>query len=92
MDRSRSIEVALHLKAIVREVNAIAVEDLEELLRIGSSLQATAPLLDPTGYTAGYGDSLHLGQTVLTALLAFKRQVSGTGGFRKVDTPGASRP
>ncbi len=80
--KRRGLEIGMHMRNIVSNVNAITEEELEAFIHIIDRDQALGPLLDPTAWR---DEQLFESSTgimkVVRALLDFKKAVSGIGNF-----------
>ena len=74
-------EVGERLEAIVVAVNALTIEDLDELIRKIDREQAIGPLIDPTLWATELMAASTDSVKVLRAIRAFKAEVAILGYF-----------
>jgi len=79
----RAIDIGVNLKAVVDNLNAVSEEELEEVINNANMEQTVGPMLDPTAFLGGEKfKQIHLTKRVMTAILQFKKEVSGIGSFK----------
>ena len=80
--QERSQEIALNIRAIVLNANAVSEDELKEYIGVISHDEAIGPLMDPSAWQHGRFQAAGGTKKVLTELLNFKQAVKGIGDFR----------
>ncbi len=74
-------EIGESMKDIIRAMNSISIEELDEVLGAGHREEALGPMLDSTAYQRGMFEANRQTKKVLEAIRNFKVEVSGIGNF-----------
>ena len=83
MDEGRVELIGASLRTLVVAVNAISEEDIAEILHSISRELSLGPMIDPTTWRdRNLFDTVRGTEKVIQALLDFKREVKGIGGFK----------
>lgn len=69
---------------IVEAMNAMDIKDLVQMTQEISRDEAIGPLMDPTAWRDGKFEEAAIIKTVVTAIIDFKKAVSGIGRFNDV--------
>lgn len=78
----KQLEVYQKMGAIVEAMNAMEMEDLVQMDReIINRDEAIGPFMDPTAWRDGKFEEARMIKTVVRAIIAFKKEVSGVGRF-----------
>ena len=80
-EMASSLLVADAVKFLIRGFNLIEEEDISRLLRVANHKHTLDPLIDPTRYRNEM-NSITQGETILRAMLEFKKVVNGIGSFK----------
>lgn len=78
-EKAERVGKAINL--IVKGFNLVTVEDLEEFTRVINRRSTFLPFTDPTQYRYE-ADPLHKMDKALSAMVTFKKEVSGIGYFK----------
>jgi len=79
------LKIFKQMGAIVRAMNAMAMDDLEKMQLEVSRDEVMLPLIDPTKWRDTKSDELSTVKTVVKAVIDFKKAVSGIGVFHDVN-------
>jgi len=82
----KQLKVYQKMGAIIEAMNAMTIKDLAQMTQEISRDEAIGPLIDPTKWRDSKFDEVRMIKTVVTALIEFKKAVSGIGRFDKVET------
>lgn len=78
------LEIYQKMGKIVEAMNAMDIKDLTQMTSEISRDEAIGPLLDPTAWRGHKFDEAKMIKTVVTAIINFKKEVSGIGRFTAV--------
>lgn len=79
------LEIYKKMGVIVEAMNAMDIKDLVQMTQEISRDEAMGPLMDPTAWRDGKFEEATMIKTVVTAIIDFKKAVSGIGIFHNAE-------
>jgi len=78
-------EVGKSIKGVVKAMNSVSIEELDEILGDISRDEAFGPMVDPTAWRDGKFDAARQTRKAIQAIRDFKVEVSGIGNFNQLN-------
>lgn len=88
---NKQLAIYQKMGKVVEAMNAMDIKDLVQMTREISRDEAIGPLIDPTAWRDGKFEEVRIVKTVVTAIIEFKKTVSGIGRFHNVEQDKAAK-
>lgn len=80
---TKQTEIARKMDAIVVAMNDMPMDNLHQMEQEIDRDEAFGPLINPTAWMGSKFEEARMIKTVVRAIIAFKKEVSGIGRFHK---------